>query len=93
MRISYHEPKRLETLRHRGLDFEEAPIVFAGPHLTALDDRFEYGEDRWITIGQLYENVVVLVWTERDDSCRIISMRKAEIDEEREYYQQLGGPG
>ena len=93
MIISYHEEKRLITLHERGLDFEDAAIVFAGPHFTALDDRHDYGEDRWITIGQLYERVVILVWTERGDSRRIISMRRAEIDEEREFYEQLGGSG
>ncbi|MEI9851001.1 MAG: BrnT family toxin [Sphingomonas sp.] len=93
MIISYDQAKRQVTLRMRGLDFEDAAIVFSGPHFTDLDDRIDYGEDRWITIGQLYEQVVVLVWTERDDSRRIISMRKAESDEEREFYEQLAGPG
>jgi uncharacterized DUF497 family protein len=92
MRITYHEVKRRKTLDRRGLDFADAAIIFDGPHFTAFDDR-HYGEDRWITIGRLREKVVVVVWTERDDSRRIISMRKAEIDEEREFYEQLGGSG
>ena len=32
--------------------------------LIKLDDRFEYGEDRWFGIGFLGNGVVVVVWTE-----------------------------
>ncbi len=45
---------------------------------TTLDSRKEYGEERWIGIGFLRKNIVVVVFTERDnDTIRIISLRKA----------------
>jgi uncharacterized DUF497 family protein len=91
MMLTYDKAKWQKTLVERGLDFRDAGIVFNGPHFTGFDDRFAYGEERWITIGQLYERVVVLVWTERADTRRIISMRRAESDEEREFYERLGG--
>lgn len=54
-----------------------AAEVFAGATLTVEDDRQEYGESRFITIGFLDGAMVVLVWTARGDASRIISMRKA----------------
>jgi uncharacterized protein len=83
--ISYDEAKRLKTLSERGLDFRDASAIFASFHLTRADDRFDYGEMRFITVGVLGETVVVMVWTERDGNRRIISMRKADRDERRDY--------
>ena len=37
------------TLKHRGLDFARAAEMFAGRTITVLDDRFDYGESRFIT--------------------------------------------
>ena len=51
--------------------------VLSGATLTVEDDRRDYGEARFITIGFLDEAMVVLVWTPRDGTHRIISMRKA----------------
>ena len=59
--------------------------VFAGATLTVEDDRRDYGEDRFITIGFLDGAMVVLVWTPRDGAQRIISMRKAN-ERERALY-------
>ncbi len=59
--------------------------VFAGDTLTVVDDRRNYGEIRFITIGFLDGRMVVLVWTPRDEARRIISMRKAN-DRERKLY-------
>lgn len=89
MKITYNDEKRRITLEKRGLDFEDAARIFAGVHYTREDDRFDYGETREISTGLLGEDVVIVVWTERDDSRRIISMRKADKDERGEYYEQL----
>lgn len=62
-----------------------ADEVFAGAALTVEDDRQDYGEDRFITIGFLDATMVVLVWTPRDGAHRIISMRKANERERRLY--------
>ena len=59
--------------------------VFAGPALTVEDDRRDYGEDRFLTIGFLDGTMVVLVWTPRGAADRIISMRKAN-ERERALY-------
>ncbi|MCY3879896.1 MAG: BrnT family toxin [Rhodobacteraceae bacterium] len=62
-----------------------AAEVLAGVTLTVGDDRRDYGEARFITIGFLDGEMVVLVWTPRDDVYRIISMRKANERERRLY--------
>ncbi len=59
--------------------------VFAGATLTVEDDREDYGEDRFITIGFLDERMVILVWTPRNGARRIISMRKANEREQALY--------
>ena len=85
MRIEFDGAKRAETINARGLDMARAADVFAGPTLTVEDDRQDYGEVRYITVGFLDEAMVVLVWTRRDDAHRIISMRRANERERRLY--------
>ncbi|MCY4399783.1 MAG: BrnT family toxin [Gemmatimonadetes bacterium] len=85
MRIEFDEAKRAATLKARGLDMARASLVFAGATLAVEDDRQDYGEVRYITIGFLDEAMVVIVWTRRDTAHRIISMRKANERERRLY--------
>jgi hypothetical protein len=57
--------------------------------LVAVDDRHDYGEERWIGMGLLKDILVVVVWTEpAEDHIRIISARKANR-RERERYEQF----
>ena len=89
MRFSWHEPKRQTTLQKRGLDFAQAEQLFAGPTFTFEDDRRDYGEQRWVTLGLLREKVVIIVHTESEDEIRIISMREANKDEQRLFFSNL----
>ena len=75
MRITCDPAKRQRTLQERGLDLRSAKEVFSGPHFTRSDDRFDYGEPRFITVGWLDARLVVFVWTPRGTARRIISMR------------------
>ena len=85
MPIEFSTAKRNATLEVRGLDMARAHEVFAGSTLTVEDDRQNYGEDRFITIGFLDGRMVILVWTLRDATHRIISMRKANEREQALY--------
>lgn len=85
MQIEFDPSKREATLEARGLDMAAAGEVFDGPHMTVEDDRADYGEARLITIGFLSDRMVVLVWTERGDIRRVISMRKANDREQKTY--------
>jgi uncharacterized DUF497 family protein len=51
MKITFDPAKRAWTLRERGLDFEDAAELFAGPTFTFEDDRFDYPEVRFFTLG------------------------------------------
>ncbi|MHB1757060.1 MAG: BrnT family toxin [Leptospirillum sp.] len=82
MKITYDPVKHLKTLKDRGLDFEEAVVVFASRHFTR-------GEDRFITIGRLRGRMVVLVWTMRGNATHIISMRKANDREAKRFQNPL----
>jgi uncharacterized DUF497 family protein len=75
--ITFDLAKREKTLRERGLDFRRAKEVFAGVHLTRVEDRQDYGEVRLVSAGTLDGRIVILVWTPRGRARRIISMRKA----------------
>lgn len=85
MRIDYDPAKRATTLEARGLDMAQAGEVFDGPTLTVEDDRQDYGESRFLTIGFLAGRMVVLAWTQREAGRRIISMRKANDREQARY--------
>lgn len=89
MRITYDPIKRAETLANRSLDFEDAPKVFAGKHFQMEDDRYDYGETRWIAFGTLDRRMVAVVWTPRDDARHIISMRKCNDREQERYRARL----
>ena len=94
MRISYDPEKRAKALAERGLDFERAPEVFAGLQLQIEDDRRDYGETRWQTIGRLNDEMVMVVWTPRDGDVRhIISMRKCNEREREKYLSRLDRSG
>jgi uncharacterized protein len=88
--IEWDEAKNRSNFIKHGLDFEDAEKVFAGPCLTFRDDRFEYGEERLITLGLLAGRVVVIAHAPRDDDTRIISMRKANRREQKIYEKRLG---
>ena len=90
MRFEWDEQKRKANIHKHGFDLRDAWKVFQLPMLVALDDRQDYGEDRWIGIGMLNTRVVVVVFTECDeDTIRIISMMKATTYERIRYEQLL----
>ena len=79
MRFDWDENKNLINISEHGFDFVDAWEIFESEMLTNLDDREDYGEDRWIGIGVFRgRRIMVVVFTERgDDLIRIISVRKA----------------
>jgi uncharacterized DUF497 family protein len=89
MNLEFDPVKRDKTLLERGLDFARAVEVFDGIHFTGQDKRMDYEEDRFITVGWLDANLVVMVWTPRGEVRRIISMRKANDREKALYTRYL----
>jgi uncharacterized DUF497 family protein len=93
VRITCDLKKREALLRERGLDMRRAKEVFAGTHLTRVDDRFDYGEPRYISAGWLDERIVVLVWTPRGVARRIISIRHCHEREAKKIRPHLTSGG
>ena len=89
MKVVWHETKRRANLKKHGLDFTDAAHVLAGITCTFEDARFEYGEQRFVTLGMLRDTVVVMAHTETAREFRIISMRKATRHEQVIYFQNL----
>ena len=89
MRIAFDDGKRTANLRKHGLDFADAEQVFSGITYTIEDARFDYTEQRFVTLGLLGETVVVIAHTEMQRELRVISMRKATRNEQTLYFQNI----
>ncbi|MBL1200394.1 MAG: BrnT family toxin [Nostoc sp. GBBB01] len=89
MKFEWDQQKNQANIAKHGLDFADAPRMFNLPLRISLDERQDYGEDRWIGLGILDGRVVVVVFTEPDEkTIRIISLRKA-LPYERKRYEQF----
>jgi uncharacterized protein len=89
MRFVWDENKRRVNLAKHGFDFSDAEIVFVGPFFTFEDDRFAYGEQRFITLGLLQGRFVAIAHTESDREIRIISMRQGTKHEQRIFSRNI----
>lgn len=86
MRFEWDEKKNQSNIRKHGIDFADAVDIFNHPMLALLDEREDYGEDRWYSIGLIKIMVGVVVYAERHgDVIRIISARKATQWEVKRY--------
>ncbi|MBF0410122.1 MAG: BrnT family toxin [Candidatus Riflebacteria bacterium] len=74
-----------------GFSFEDGGKVFEGETLTFEDDRFDYGEKRFITLGYMERRFVQIVRAESEDfeNIRLISMRKGSKYDQKIYQERL----
>lgn len=89
MEVEWNPTKAASNLSKHGVAFEDAMRVFydAG-RIEAHDGRESQEEDRWATIGLVYPAVLYVVYTVRDgDTIRLISARKANAYEQKQYRQ------
>ena len=90
MRYSFDPEKRASNLRKHGLDLADAPKVIESAQTVTFEDRrFDYGEERFVTLGPLGKLLVAIVTAETDNHIRIISMRKANRHEQGIYRENL----
>lgn len=89
MRFEWDENKRKNNINTHGIDFVDIESLFDGLTVTILDDRFDYGETRYVTFGLLNGVVLVVVHTETDEAIRFISARKATKYEEENYFKEI----
>ena len=88
---SFDPVKDAENQRNHGLSLAFGAKVIADPYsVEAVDDRFNYGEERWNVIGMVDGNIYVATYTDRNDGARFISVRAASKKEVNRYFQMRG---
>ena len=87
MEYEWDEVKNEANLVKHGIDFEDAIGMFSGLVLEKVDSRRDYGKTRIIAIGAVDQRELVVVYTVRGQTRRIISARRAGSDERRAYHQ------
>ena len=86
MVFEWDEEKNRINLRKHGIDFiDAAQVFFDEDRIEQLDEFHSDDEDRWQVIGMV-EEILFVIYTEREDRTRIISARKANKRERRIYY-------
>jgi uncharacterized DUF497 family protein len=88
MTFEWDEEKATVNVAKHGIRFDYAARVFLDPYrVEMLDDREEYGEVRYKTIGMVESRVLVVIYTIRHGNIRLISARRAERYEQRRYHE------
>jgi uncharacterized DUF497 family protein len=88
-RFQWDEEKATSNFAKHGVRFEAAQRVFDDPFaIELIDDRHDYGEDRFVLIGMASARLLTVVYALRDETIRIISARGAEPLEHRAYDEQ-----
>jgi uncharacterized DUF497 family protein len=97
MRCVWDPDKDRGNLRKHGIAFAISCQVFSDPcALTLFDPEHSEDEDRWITIGRTFDEVLIVVVhtygeTEHGEALRVISARKATRLEEHQYLLRKDG--
>ncbi|HJV00980.1 MAG TPA: BrnT family toxin [Burkholderiaceae bacterium] len=85
MEITFDPEKDKLNRRKHGVSLSRA-VEFEWQHaVTWLDQRFEYGESRVCALGMIGGRLHFMVFVEKNGVLRIISLRKANANEERRY--------
>ena len=88
--FEWDERKAAGNYARHGVSFARRELL---PELLAieqLDDREDYGEDRFIIIGMVEGRLLSVAYTMRGETIRIISARGAEPYEQRRYHEDNG---
>ena len=92
MDFEWDDAKAAVNLRKHGVAFEDATQVFLDPaRVDLVDDRDEYGEERWLSLGWVNSVLLVVAHTVRGvngEIIRIVSARKANAHE-RAFYHEI----
>ena len=90
--VYWDSAKNASNLRRHGVVFQDAERVFEDEFLGWPDERYDYGETRWIAIGLSGGEETVVVYTESDEERRIISARRATRKERELYWRARSRP-
>jgi uncharacterized protein len=89
LKFEWSPSKAKENYAKHGVNFELAKAVFRDPFaIEFLDDRRDYGEERFVILGLVEACVLYVAYTERQDAVRIISARRATKNEQEAYFRE-----
>ena len=88
MRFHFDTAKQSANIKKHGYDLTDAQgVIESRRTMTFEDNRFDYGEARFVTMGLLAGVVVVIATAETESEIRVISMRKADRHEQKIYFE------
>ena len=88
MQYSFDPAKRASNLKKHGYDFNDAKLVIeSDDNVTFEDNRYDYGEARFVTLGFLRGVLVQIATAEMGEEIRVISIRKADRYEQKIYHE------
>jgi uncharacterized protein len=86
MKFQWNPVKNRTNIRKHGFDFVDAEEMFRGVVVVDPDTREDYGERRWRGLGSIRGRIAQVVFAERGpETVRIISLRRANHEEQEEY--------
>ncbi len=85
--FEWDDAKAAANLKKHQVSFTTAARVFDDPDLYIVADHGHYDEQRFIAIGMVDARLIATIYTERGETVRIISARKATKHEQSTYYQ------
>jgi uncharacterized DUF497 family protein len=86
MQFQYDPAKAAENLKNHKVSFADAEGVLEDPLAITVEDPDAEGEKRFVTVGLgSAGELLVVVWTEREEDCRLISARRATRKERKQY--------
>lgn len=91
MEFEWDEIKRQSNLAKHGVDILDAALIFEGETFSLVDDRHDYGEVRYKSIGMADGTCFVVVHTEREGVTRLISAWKGSRHDRAEYQARFPG--
>lgn len=89
MKYVFDPAKDVINRTKHGVALALAEVLFAGRHVSVIDDRFDYGERRKVAFGLINGRLFVCVYADRDDERRVISLRKANRREVKRYGEEV----
>jgi uncharacterized protein len=94
MLFEWDGEKNLANTEKHGISFYQATDLFDNPHIEEFDSKHSDKEDRYLSIGQVNDLFLVVVFTERfndngEKIVRIISARKANKEEIKEFFRRI----
>jgi uncharacterized DUF497 family protein len=89
VRYVFDTAKDAANQAKHGVSLALAEVLFAGPHVSMQDDRFDYGETRAVAFGLINGRLFACVYVDRGAQRRVISLRKANKREVKRYGKDL----